>query len=442
MNLFKFDKTRKNYKNDSLYSYPPNLNKKKFTKIMLWTPSIFRFFIFCFLCCFINLLGLYISQLTSYSMFYLDTVGTALAGILAGVNGAIIVGLLTNIVGGYFIEAQDFALFGICNMAAGITWAILPRLCSKIFGENIFDPNIKHGYTKFLGSILSVGFIVGMIATITSYFVQSTLFELTISSDNIRMNGSIGKSVVSLNNIYLVGIFFKGLGQFIDINNANVFILVSSLLSNIPDKILSTSIAYMIVVGMFRMPNFSVQKGAISSNRINTSYKWNKPTLSIIVFLAYYVYLYNLSEIKFDFSKILFLFILSIIVIMILYLSRKYFIRSTDPYKRHKELNLYFARHNINNYPTFRKDAFEDSIKILTILFAVSQFAVSLSITKGDKPLILGKLASITEFSLVLDNMKLDLASLDMGILLVYNVLLLQSLRYFIAVFLRMLGRF
>lgn len=431
----------KNEKN-SMYFYPKISNHKLFTVLMLSINSKIRFILFSILCCLINIAGLIVSQSTPYSMFYLDTIGTALAGLLGGVNAAILVGLLSNVVGGYIIDASDFALFGICNMVAGISWAILPRMGSKIFGENIFAAHESNGYSMFIKSILTIGFTVGLITTIASFSVQAILFDLTISPEKLTMKGSIAKSVVSINNIYLVGVFLQGFEGFIDIKNAQLFVFISSLISNIPDKILSTSVAFMIIVGAFRMPNFSDHKLAISKEHINVSTKWNRPVFGLIILTFYYIYLINIRYENFNFNKIIFILAVFIFAASVLYLSRKYVSRSVDPYKRHKEYVLFFARKDTRNYPSFRKDAFEDSIKLLTISFAISQFAVSYSITDGAKPIILNKIANLTNFTFDINGESIKVEYLDMGILLVFNVLLLQSLRYFIAIFLRILGRF
>jgi hypothetical protein len=404
-------------------------------------PAPTRFLLFCFLCVFINLTGLLFSQATPYSMFYLDTIGTAMAGLLGGVSGGLLVGCLSNLVGGHIIKSPDYGDFALCNMAAGALWAILPRYGNLFLGSDIFEPSKKDGYRKMIIGIFSIGSIVGTVTTIVSYFVQTSLLNLNVSDNSLNLNSSIYTSVVSVNNILMTAAFAGSFPIIDSVNNSGVYIFVASLVSNVPDKILSTSVAVILTVGFLRMPNFRAQILIIRQKPEKFREIWNRKLTGLMSLAVIIVYL-TANVKNWHFHAMMFISIFSASVLFLLFFLRSSAKKVVDPLKYNYRHEIYYNPHNhAKNYPGFRKDAFEDCIKIILSVFVASQFFVSMAITNGVLPIILDTIDLQSSIQLNINGVSRQMKNFQMGTLLVFNVFFLQSLRYSILIFLRLIGK-
>jgi hypothetical protein len=400
-----------------------------------------RFFVFLLLCITINNVGLFVTQGTSSSMFYFDTIGTALASLLSGLTGGLIVGFYSNILGAYLIGEPSYAFFGFSNASCAIVWAFLPRLGIPVLGSDILHPVTADGYARQISRIFVVGFLAAIASSITAFFVQTTLLSIHIDTVNNLVNAVSGGSNVAKNNIILVAALMESIHFNISTENSSIIFMISSLSSNLPDKIISTAISVILIMSFFKVPRINKQSQSIKNNSVSTSQFYNGVFVYLSTVFVSYIYIYlNITVISM--SCIIFLTVF-LIVLLFARLARHDIARVADPYGTTTIHNsLFYKKFHLENPMSFQRDVLEDTLKIILVVFSITQFIINYRIS----PLSLGNFPQNgiihNSINIIIDGKVTPFDMPAFSTMLVYNALILTGLRYSVIVFIRLFGRF
>jgi hypothetical protein len=403
-------------------------------------PSV-RFLSFMLLCVAINIVGLIVTQGASSSMFYFDTIGTALAALLSGLSGGLIVAFLSNILGAYFIGEPSYAFFGFSNAACAIVWAVLPRLGAPLFGSDMLHPGPAGGYARQIFRIFVVGIAVAVASSITSFFVQTTLLSIHIDTASNLIEAASGGNNVSKNNIILVAALMQSIEFNISSDNSSIIFLISSLTSNIPDKIISTATAVVIIMSFFKVPRINKQILYIKSNKIEVSEFYNK-SIFYFLFIGITYYYFYMRMTNWSIGSVSFIF--GFLLILIFSRLVRYEITCVvDPYGVTKNHNdSFYPKYLVDKPMSFQRDVFEDTLKIILVIFSISQFVVNYNIMSKIPGHIENALVTESAIRLVIDGREASFSMPTFSVMLVYNALILTGFRYSMIVFIRLIGRF
>jgi hypothetical protein len=153
------------------------------------------------------------------TLVFLDTVGTAMAGLAYGPFAGVIVGLITNLViGGPRTSYRPYIYFTHVNIVCGALWGF----------AGWYLPPAFHSETQIVLYILLLGLVSGLLSTLTSVPVR---MRLGFKSNHII--DSICREFQQKNTR----------------STANAKILISEfLLSHLLDKTISTTVGVMFVL--------------------------------------------------------------------------------------------------------------------------------------------------------------------------------------------------
>lgn len=153
------------------------------------------------------------------TLVFLDTVGTAMAGLAYGPVAGMIVGLITNLViSGSWTSYRPYVWFTHVNVLCGLLWGL----------AGWYLPPAFRSETQIVLYILLVGFVSGLLSTITSVPVR---MRLGFKSNHII--DSICEEFQASNTRWI----------------GRIKIFVSEfLLSHFLDKTISTTVAVMFVL--------------------------------------------------------------------------------------------------------------------------------------------------------------------------------------------------
>jgi hypothetical protein len=429
--------------------------KQKWEPVYLFfrrQPSFLRYIEFLLLCTLLNGIGLLIAQQSSSSMFYLDSIGTALASLLGGLSAGIATALASAVVGSVVIGHAEHNLSAFANIGSALVWAVLPRLGTRQVGVDIFHPSRKNGYFRKINQVFFVGLIAGIAASLCSFAAQFSFFKLDIELNNQTISAISSGSYVSKNNFVLVAIITERMGwNYSNLAYQFVF-LASSASAHIPDKIISTSLASIIAMGFMKIPRYRKQVGFINRGLIPVDEVFNSPYLKIISYVFFCMFIWWIyafgarmfpsfsNEFIIERNGIIFVCFFGVLLVS-LSLARKSAITSVDPYMQHPLLNrMFYDRDLLFSPMTFQRDVFEDSIKLITIIFSLAQFvafssSVGISEVNANSP-------GVRNVNLLIDGIYVDTTIPSISNMVAYNILLLTGMRYGMVAVMRYFGRF
>ena len=327
-----------------------------------------------------NLAGLGVTQTIGWSLLFFDMAGTAFASLLGGAVAGLIVAIFTGLVGAWWIDPHYY-IFSIVNIAGALLWAMLPRLGVQRVGGDMFNP---HSYRRGLLNILAVGTVVGVICGIISWVIQAYVFKMSVLINN-DIAVSLGSgTATSHNNIAMVRILAK-----MAVNNhipPDVVIAFSALISNIPDKIIATATAVMIIFMFGTLPNFKQQKEYIRKNAQIVNLKWidNRVLLFITCLIPAISILYVTWNVMRDFQSMLLMSFFCAFVIMSAFMDHA-FLRSIDrlqPSEGEDQEQWGLRSSLFYELPhggelKLQRETFEDLLKILTVVVSGMSFVLS-----------------------------------------------------------------
>ena len=166
------------------------------------------------------------------TLVFLDTVGTAMAGLAYGPLAGMIVGLITNLViSGSTTSYRRYIWFTHVNVVCGLLWGLV----------GWYIPPAFHSETQIVLYILLLGLVSGLLSTVSSVPVR---MQLGFNSNHIIDN--ICKEFKEKNTRW--------------VGNTKIFVS-EFLLSHFLDKTISTTVGVMfvleIVQGGVNKPIFS-----------------------------------------------------------------------------------------------------------------------------------------------------------------------------------------
>lgn len=172
------------------------------------------------------------------TMVFMDTVGTAMAGLAYGIWAGIAVGLTTNLLVSLFWEEyRSYLYFAPLNVGCGLVWGLAGQQWPISFQTE----------SQIVIYILTLGAIVGLFSTIYSVFARVILkFESAHLFDNV-----IKHFAAEDNQLF----------RFVKI------FISEFLLSNFLDKTISTTVAVMFVLEIVQGAN-----GASRPDNIRQTY--------------------------------------------------------------------------------------------------------------------------------------------------------------------------
>lgn len=160
-------------------------------------------------CVAINIVGFQLCQLLRLPIF-LDSIGTILAGAVAGPWIGAITGLLTNAINGVFNPV--YFPYAITSIAVGITAGLLAR---------------KGMFTK-VWKVVVAGIIITLVSTISSGFITAIVF---------------GGATGGTGSIITATLLAAGNNIFTSVFSVQFF-------QEIADKLISVFIVYIVIKGM------------------------------------------------------------------------------------------------------------------------------------------------------------------------------------------------
>ena len=160
-------------------------------------------------CVAINIVGFQLCQLLRLPIF-LDSIGTILAGAVAGPWIGAITGLLTNAINGIFNPV--YFPYALTSVAVGVTAGLLAR---------------KGMFTKVWKVIVS-GLVITIIGTICSGFITALVF---------------GGATGSTGSIFTATLLAAGNNIFTSVFSVQFF-------QEIADKLISVFVVYIVIKGM------------------------------------------------------------------------------------------------------------------------------------------------------------------------------------------------
>ena len=168
-----------------------------------------------------NFFGAWVARYFS-TMFFLDTVGTAIAGLKFGMWPAVVIAVISQFLIGKLLFYQYLKFFYV-TAVSGLIWGVIKERYSAPSGTDI----------TLIFYIFAVGGIVGLISTILSVPLRIFLLKKSQNTDHL----------------------FDSLDQKIFEDNRDNEILAWTkifcselLLGHLPDRILSTIVGVLVVV--------------------------------------------------------------------------------------------------------------------------------------------------------------------------------------------------
>lgn len=437
---------------DAIVSAQIERRWEPFSLFLIKQPAIVRYSLFIISCVTLNLTGLLIAQQSSSSMFFLDSIGTALASLLGGLSAGVSTALFSAIMGSVVVEHAEHTISAFPSVGSALVWSVLPRLGTQKVGVGIFHPTRTNGYFRKINQVFIIGILAGASASFCSFVAQYSFFKLDIELNNQAIYAISSGSFVSKNNFVLVAVITEKMGlNFSDLTYQFIY-LSSSATAHIPDKIISTSMASIIAMGFLKVPRYSKQVKYIDNNLFPLNESFNSPYVKIIsymIFCIFVVWIYAYQPHKLpSFSKEFVIGRNGIIfmssfgsLILLFSLLRKSIIKSIDPYVKHPmSRKLFYDSRTFFSPMTFQRDVFEDSIKIIVIAFSMAQF-IAFSSSAGISEVDLNN-PGIRIVNLVIDGIKVDTSIPSISNMVAYNILLLTGMRYGIVAIMRYFGRF
>lgn len=398
-----------------------------------------RYFTFLLLCIALNVTGIVLTQQSAASMFYFDSIGTALASLIGGFAAGMITAFSSSIISANIIDLPSYAYFGFSNALAAMAWAILPRLGNNALGADLLHPTEVNGYQRLITRVFVLGTCVGVIVSIASFLVQISFLDVQIDTKSKIMSVISDRTVVSKNNFILVAAIASNVDLSIFSENSILLVPISLLTAHVPDKIIATCTAAVLTMGFLRVPRINKQLILIRDNNISTKQFFNKDVMYFI-FVALFISYYFLFLNSYKLSAIIFVGIF-IFFVSTARLARKSITRVADPYGSQPQNNqAFYAKHMVREPMSFQKDVLEDTIKFLTITFTISQFLASRSIQQ----LRLTEESTLTSklLTLNIDGENINFLIPTIFYIISFNIIILTGFRYFLVMLTRYTGKF
>lgn len=226
--------------------------------------SLIRTLLFIAFGIILNLVGYFFATQTS-APIYFDTTGTALTSLVFGPFPGAVTGVLSNVIGEYGFGAENYAAYSLVQVFLAMVWGMLPRLSRREFFVDIYNPNMS--YRGLFLLLLSIGFITGLITTLTS-----ALVSLAVEADTPNLGARVYSHVRDNSEIAALvdSIKFASMPEGIaDFLRAVVLVLIMVFFAW-PDKTLSLVFAYGFVVALFPLCQYrphGLGSAFIHSNR-------------------------------------------------------------------------------------------------------------------------------------------------------------------------------
>lgn len=389
-------------------------------------PFAVRFYAFVFAGIAINLIGLEITQAVDVSIFFLDMIGTAIVSLLSGVSGGLLVALGSAMVGSLFI-GDAYIFFGIVNAAGAICWAVLPRTGKRVWGADLFNPDAKGGYLRLSLRIFAIGGTTAIACVLASLLI----FYLILGFDNpdstaiasvINSGSATGRNTLKLISV----IYQEGWSSFLG-NSSAIPLTLMLLASNLPDKIICTLIAVIFAFSWSVLPDFTKQRTTI----IRPLDSWaNSRTLVIILIIAYMARFVLVTKNHFHIADghAVPAIVISIAIILFTVFTSDTYFRAID----HSQENSLPCWHTPLEQYSFKRDVFEDYLKIFTVLLSlINLYAAQLTSGKAG--------STATQAKAIFANVRADSTYVHLAI---RNILILTALRYLLVIAMRLTGKF
>ncbi|MBO9714005.1 hypothetical protein [Sphingomonas sp.] len=224
------------------------------------SPYWLRFLLLACAATGINMLGLALTQWLSWSLLFFDMIGTAVASLLGGAVAGMLVALASGALGSLLAHDPTYLVYGYVNIIGALVWAVLPRTGRPIFGCYVFNLGDGATYRRAFFNIMVLGIVAGLATSLAAWTI--TVFVLPASGDNLSFGAN---TAAGTNNrvltAALIGITHADTGIV-----QKMVILLSSSITNIPDKIIATASAVLIIISYKTLPNYKRQKITIRSN--------------------------------------------------------------------------------------------------------------------------------------------------------------------------------
>lgn len=421
-------------------------------------PSLARFLEFSIACTLLNLFGLWTTQQSASAMFYFDSVGTALAAMVGGPTCGVITALTSSISGSFVIDRPEYAISGFTNMSCALAWGILPRLGGNFLGTDIFKDKDFSGYFTLISRVFILGVLCGIIASFVSLFSQISFFDLSSDISNRTLAAGTSGSSVSKNNLLLLAVIWQSQSIWTFLDNIYTVYFLSSLSSHIPDKIIATVTAATLAMSFLRTPNIYAQIRAIKAKKVDVSQFYNKKRTFMLSVGIFYIFLiwpqiwpfFGISYffmdpwMKVNTYSLIFMGLFGLLTVFILpyritlfKVVDLYAPAPSTPVKTRPKVS--YSSDFLGSKLPFQRDVFEDTIKALTIAFALAQAFALKSAGIGTSG---GSYASVQTVRAVIDDVSINASMPSVYSMITFNILLLTGFRYFTVMVLRLFGRF
>lgn len=208
----------------------------------------------------LNLSGILLTQYMGWSLLFLDMIGTASASFIGGLPAGLSTAFLTGVAGQAMMPRGDYLLFSISNMVGAFVWAMAPRTGRPLFGSYIFSTNRAAKYRRIFANMFVLGGLVAIFTSFSSFIVEFFILRTKkiIYSGSTSDVNSFG-TTVSENNLILLRELINLFPITKGVEDYATFAL-SIFVTHLPDKIITTAVAIVVVLSWGSLPNFTKQK--------------------------------------------------------------------------------------------------------------------------------------------------------------------------------------
>jgi hypothetical protein len=387
-----------------------------------------RFGLLVLACTALNLAGLISTQEIGWSILFFDMIGTAVASMLGGAAAGVLVALITGLFGSWILGHQEYTLFSIVNICGALLWAIAPRTGANILGGGMFNPSFPIAYRRGMTNILVLGFIVGICCTLFSFIIQAYILHMKANADIGPIASFSGGTSTSLNNINMaISLDHMLGGGYI---SRDGILLISSAISNIPDKIIATVSAVFLIFAFGTLHNYKEQKEAMRNDRKlrNCNVIDNRWLLITLLFTPLMVLPWMTYRITHSLTSMGLMGGLCALIAVISIADNVY-TRSIDRQVNQQVVSgggLFFVI-PVDFELKKQKDIFEDTLKMMVVVGSGLSFALA-GLERSHNCAISESLNSFLNCS-------------DLYRLAVVNILILTAYRYSFMVLIRFSGR-
>ncbi|MEP9358428.1 hypothetical protein [Sphingomonas sp. KR3-1] len=322
----------------------------------------------------INMLGLALTQWLGWSLLFFDMIGTAVASLLGGAAVGLVVALISSVLGSLSIHDPTYLVYGYVNIVGALAWSVLPRTGRGYLGCYVFNIGKGATYRRAFSNIVLLGTATGFATSIAAWVITTFILHGHIVVAYGAATATGANNAVLTENLIAITHASDGLAK-------HFIVLLASMITNIPDKIISTASAVILIISYRTLPNYREQKRIIRENVSLPDAKivGNRYILLMTCFGQIFLFSYFVWIITKDEEKAGLMLSFSIIVAVLVIMDRIYF-RSID--RTHEtDLEDSGAFYNVPDdfHMGHHKAVFEDILKLMAIAVSGTSFLIAMS---------------------------------------------------------------